>query len=404
MNNLENVVDEKYGFSFKEKWISLNSAEVGLFKKICDIFLKTWGNKFSEKYINEQIRNIIGRVLVDQNNAEKKIEKLIVELKEYDKKNTAYILIEGIILEGDKFKIGKCVFRNVSEELITELRCKSIHAFNAMFNSSINTKRDIIIDNKNSYVLVEFLAVADPQKTKELALIETRRVIDILRYTIAWTEEDHTNVMVGIAGELIDDRPCIPVFGHNGRICYKSSVQPKWKYPVRLNKEKIMSNRYVPLFNLLEKNELTDFEEAILTSIHWFSMSYEQREDENKLLNLMTSLEAFCKDGFEIRKTISETVALVTSDDVDNRKKIKKFIMDRYKERSKISHGERQVISNGNLTDIRTTTKIFINKMIKNMKNIKGRDDLLKEIDNLKLSGKTFDSMFMLQESYVENI
>src|SRR5262249_30994019 len=114
-------------------------------------------------------------------------------------------------------------------------------------------------------VCAEAKVVAEPERGEEIAIEETRRVIDVLRFSILLLDGDKGKKVIGLQGEACEDTRATVAFTPNDTIVnYTGSVV---FHPFQLTQQFVQAMREIGAFvlsDLLRKENLTEFEEVIL--------------------------------------------------------------------------------------------------------------------------------------------
>jgi hypothetical protein len=383
----------------------LSNELVDLFEEIVQIILKQqdWNEKFSEKYIETGVQSLIAKALRDGTLQTIPIHLSDFEssLNQYNKKQTVYVPIHGILMSIPSLTIGNINLKLIGNIEFTQLleRIENIvHSLKATQEEReafLNMERLMLEKNIRGHVCAEFTVIAEPTRAQERAEEEARRVLDLLRYSIHFLYSDSFQVYVGLQGEVIYTPRVVPVISADGRsFSIQQSISGSL-HPFEINQPNIDRMDKIGVFKLsklLTKKDraLTDFERTILRSVHWFASAQVQQEPENKFVNLITCLESFLtpRDGNPIGTAIAEAVAILLADTVDKRKRLKKKMLELYRLRSAVSHGGQKAILDSQLHILKTIAGLFLMLMIENIDGYQSREDLLDWIESKKLSAK----------------
>ncbi len=241
--------------------------------------------------------------------------------------------------------------------------------------------------------VAEFKVIAEPKRAKERALEETRRVIDVFRYSIPALYSEDKKVAVGIAGEEISALRLLPILSSDGLKFSVESDRIGMLFPFTINHE--MSQHFdrlgvQKLFDLLGKkySSLTSFDKCLLNSIHWFASFTSQLEPENQVLNLLMSLESLLtpKENNPIGTAIAEGVAWLIGDDTRTRKQIKKRVQELYRIRSGVAHGGKKTVQKSAIEDLTSICGNVLANLIPRHSEFANQKTLLGWIEEQKLS------------------
>lgn len=385
--------------------IELFGEDVNLHVKTIKIILKesNWSERFSEKYIENQLNKVILKVSKDKHskNAESYFEELINELTDYSDKLTVYIPLFGIKLVENAVQLG-----NVSLVKMTDVELSNLIAnFEKVVMLTTNTEKEkkLILDNGTKrikdhiegIVCAKFSVNAEAIRAKERGEDEARRIIDLFRYAIPVIYSDQLRVSVGLYGEVLPTVTKLsPIISNKGKIFSMryESTGPLQAFALSNENKEIMKEIGVfRLANVLRKhrNKLTDFERTLINGVHWFATSQTQNEIENKILNLIICLETFLvpRDGNPIGTFIAEGVAFILSKDLENRLLIKSKVKTFYNKRSKLSHGGSKDILESEYYELLLFVHQFVRIMIQRKDEFKSKNDLFIWIENEKLGG-----------------
>jgi hypothetical protein len=335
-----------------------------------------WGEKFSEEYLDKAIRRILVAILKEGNMeiTEHLFDTLCEEFYTYAQKQVVYIPVVGITLHTDTFPIGNIIFRKMTDAYVDELfeKFKNITLFTLspqQVKETHNEWTKQMLESLKGTVCAEFYIVAEPDRARERAEEEVRRVLDLLRYASSVIYRRELNVAVGLQGEVISAIRTIPILSLDEQVATLHSSRQGLLCPFELTFENVEKMKQIGIFKvakILEKpHKQTDYERTLLRGIHWFATSQMQVEGENELLNLITCLETFLADGKFITNTVAVGAAHLLATQLETRKVLKKILQDLYGMRSGVSHGGQKTILEQNLADLRAIAKELIFQMIK---------------------------------------
>lgn len=362
---------------------------------------ENWGDKFSEKYIKKELQTIIAKIIKSnekQKDAKDLLEKFIRSLVDYNQEWIALIPISGLLMKLDSIKLGKVTFYSISKEKIKNLHTK-IESIIMSTRNTAEEKKQIIqfsiecLSSIQNCICAEFRVIAEPDRALERAEEETRRVLDIIRYSIPSLYHDDQKVKVSLMGEIFNTVKCSPMISSDGKSFTLNNQMVGPLIPFELSDESIKQMERVgaiKLSDILAKSEkqIGEFERTLLHSVHWYSSSLTQCEIENQFLNLITCLETLLtpRDGNPIRTAIAEGVTILIETGVENRKVLKKKVQDLYSLRSAVSHGGRKEILESDVKELNKIVRMLIMIMIERKDEFKSQNELLSWIEVQKLS------------------
>jgi hypothetical protein len=331
-------------------------------------------HKFTESTLEAWILELLISAIIGKNKANilQELNSILDHIVKFSNEVIVYIPIEGLKLEFDNLKIGEITFKQISQSSFLEVAG--------------------VDGSQTDWLFAEFRAIAEPYRALERAQEEAEMAMDILRYALASLKGSKESYAIGIEGEIgkrISRYPIIDLASSSNNIFFleiKRGISN-----IIINLETILessgANEIVSILNL--GNESSDFEEAILRAVHWFSIAEKQLGNENKILAFITCLETFLTSeyGNSIRNTVAEGSAIILKRDLEERKYIKQRINEFYKHRSSISHGGgSKNILDSDITELKNFVQSFIQIMIKHRNDFKTRKDILEWIDDQKLS------------------
>lgn len=383
---------------------SLTDESVDTFDWIVREVLRKNNNieKFSEKFVQGKIEELITRILktkISVSFANKVYIQLMIELKSYDKEFRVLVPLSGIILEENKYSFGKITLLKGGPDTISKIS-SDIKEVMALSNNTNEEKeiffnkiyRNLLAKISNS-TISEFIVKAEPIRAKERALEETRRVLDVLRFSIPAIYHESQMVFISIYGESSRIVRTIPIISTDKKSFTMQTDIVGPKFPYQINKSNLKTLKKIGAIHFLEilKKDftiITNFESTILNTLHWFSNHTIESELENKLLNLITSLECLLtpRDGNPIGTAIAEGVAIILGEDLDQRKKIKKRVKQLYGIRSGVSHGGKKAVLESDLIELRNIVGAIIVKLANRIDDFTSQKDLLNWIEEKKLS------------------
>ena len=427
-------LDPKSFKNFRRMWfrrdisVFLDDTDIKEFNKAMDKIREDEFIRynFTEKFIESKLEEIISEAFkLPQNKREQFIKNELQQLKSYLKKeiNEWFFIvpIENLSVKR-KFSVGDVVFYKINRYRKRKLK---------------NLMEKIIKDNKNytkkqkkEFLKTQEKYIINPLEGVTCAEVKVRGVIDSAQQTVlhkirlalsilklySYYNDDSYKRYFGIVGEVIrhtdrviirypeDQKNINPLFEKVGYL---------FEYELDKNRIKFMKkNGFDKLNKILKKQNPTEFESRLLTSIYWFGKAmniqvthdkqaiYEKKKKKHENLEYFSIGERFLKlfislecllifdENEPITNNISERCALLLVKKYEDRKKIKNKIKDLYKLRSKIvHHGEVFIPKNDlvYLTDIVQAVIITLIKL-KDKFNFRTKEDLREYFERVKLS------------------
>ncbi len=364
--------------------------------------IKNYSEKFSEKFLTSECETMLVSLIKKEfevSEVERTLSEFLKKLDDFNQKYRVLIPLTGIQLQIGKLIAGNVTFVHGNDVFINEILSDveniilSTRHTDAEKQEFIRSESSQLKSNLAGKVVSEFIVCADQTRARERALDETRRAIDILKFSIPAIYSKGYNVNIGIHGDVIRDTLITTIISVD-----KKSFSDEYSIVGRLmdyelNDDTInllKQNKIDTMFEVLKKKYATstEIEKILLRSIHWYAEHISQSELESKLLNLIVALETLLtpRDGAPIAATIAENVALIFADNVENRKKIKKRVKELYRLRSAISHGGLKSIQEKDVDDLEYLCRCVITLIFEKAVKFNKQQDLLDWLDELKFS------------------
>lgn len=350
-----------------------------------------WRDKFSEKYIENTIRDLIFKIRDDMEmiKASSYFSQLIDDLSKYSEQHSVYIPLDNIVMDESEVELG-----NVLLMKMTDFRADRIIDEYKITESYLLQSYD---DLRNKVCAI-YNTIAEPERSEQRAEEETRRAIDLVHYsTIAIYPDDH-NITVGLRGEAFSVSRTTFVLQPNGdkhQVHHKRAGALHSFELVQPYIEKMESIGTFKISELLKKNHasLTSYERSLLRGIRWLSTSFTQFEKQSELLSLVTSLENIIpKNGQNITEATSKGAAIIVVKELikpeyqkREKESLEKWIRVIYDKRSTISHGGHVEVTDDELNTLKRIIFTIIKWMIKELGTFKNRKSLFQWTENQDL-------------------
>lgn len=235
---------------------------------------------------------------------------------------------------------------------------------------------------------------AEAKRAEEIALQKLQSVLDILRIMRPLLYREQSNVKIGLAEHsTFSLRVITQIRDDMSNANFNLQRLGAFEYFVlsEANLEKMDKLDIKYLLSLVDKDSFeNEVEEKIFQAIHWLSDAELQSETSNKILSLTTCLETFFsppKDsGLPISNTISESIALLSSEDREKRKANKKLIKNLYNIRSRVTHGSSLLVTERDIHNLREIAYWSLAFAIKNREKYKTLEDIRQVVEDLKMT------------------
>lgn len=301
-------------------------------------------------------------------------------------------------MEYGSLNIGKfrlvCLTERVVDEAIGQLRSRV----------NATTWSD---DGKNGYLVpiarelkelkdqvrLKHRVIAEAGRARQIAEEEARRILDLLIYVGgAQTGAVSGRTAVGLRGEVAGGSRAELSIQTNG-VGFRSSEQAVGPFfPAVLSPRHQVRLEQLGFFvvsGILNNVPPHDsFDDIILRALHWFASGITQSEAENALLNIITCLETFFGQGSAepIQTSVAEGVAFVLGADKEQRIGIKKLVKDVYATRSRLSHGGKRTVNDGQMSEVIQLAGTLLSRMIERRAEFSSKQQLLDWIEDRRLS------------------
>ncbi len=348
-----------------------------------------WGSQISEEFAHTQIIDLLKRLLgeASQSNRDRCFADFSASFFKSIARFAIFVPIFGIAMTSDSWKIGKIELGHVTPQVLDRW-------FGQLDPSIANMIYGCLQVGVYAISHVE----AEATKAKEMAFEETRRAIDLLRFSVTLRPDTaHGKVMIALEEEINlkpDNRliSIIPVDLSSFQVHWRNDSENHADWLITPELIQDLEGRGIGRLSLLLRkpySEVSDFEKSLLRSIHWFADCQFQFERENKLLSLITSIETLLtpRDGNPIGTAIAEAVALICATDLKDRKRVKSRVKELYKQRSAVSHGGHKAAMDSDLAELLALVQKLVLWMIGRLGQFKSTKDLFEWIEDQKLGG-----------------
>lgn len=361
-----------------------------------------WSKKFSEDYLQQRLVPILKSAQMNgAESAAPLLEQLVEVVETYSTERVVYVPVQGLVLSIDELAIGQIVLRTMEGEPFDRLMglvgSTITESDGGAQNDELLAYRQSRITEKlRGKVCAEFRTVAEPIRARELAEQETRRALELLTFANVALFPFHkqADTVMGLDGEHPTLMAWVAVTSATSFEDFTRRAPTSWTLPITASiLERFEQVGVLVLSDLLAlpDSQLTDLDRALLRAVHWFAAAQAQTEIENRLLNLITCLEALLgpKDGSPISSSIAEATALIVTQGYENRLRIKRAIIALYQSRSGISHGGKKSVSEAKIVELRAICANILTILISWRGRLKSRDDLLNWLEHERLSGES---------------
>lgn len=290
--------------------------------------------------------------------AERFVHELVEQLEAYSVERTIFVPVVGLNLLVDKLELGAVTFR-VFDDMDRSTVFTKLDEFSLNRPGDENIRKanlslkDRIEGELVGNVCAEYRVIAEPDRAWERAKEEIRRSTELINFaciSMVPPESPQADSTIGMAGETPRLGPWILGVADK-EVNTHHTVMPN-SMPVTIGETSLIGFDQIGVTKLSEflaraGGKTSEWEEALLRSVHWVAYARAQTERENQLLNLFTALEVLFTDRTAngITALLSESVALLIETDYTQRMELKSFISKMYGARSGISHGGNKTVT-----------------------------------------------------------
>lgn len=356
---------------------------------------KDFAKKFSAKYVEKKLKKLFAKLLTDKElDLLNELNQLSNELSAFNQENEIFLRIDGIHLN-DNLVLGKVRLIPGDDQLISYVNQKAENVIKATTNTedskeSIQQEIEKQCKSELQGGCVGVVKVnAEPIRAFEIAKEEVRRVIDLLRFSTKAIRPIREDIRIGLKGDH-------PKSTRQGFVISDSRFSAPIESvgsgaPFRIDQEVLERMKKIGVFSIssaLSKKQANNLEEALIRSIHWFSVSLTQNENSNAFLFLIVSLESLFKreNGNSIGGTVAESVAFLMSDNLEGRKQYISIVRDYYGKRSGVAHGGNKTVTDTELYTLINIVGTSIMIVIGKLDKFNTQKMLMGWIEEMKLS------------------
>lgn len=336
-----------------------------------------WGDRFSVRYLDKRLGTILVAVhRHGRDEAAKLLTELVAEQQTFATEQRVFVPVTGLVLTVPELVVGQVAFREgtpagvVAESEVGTYLAERVHA--------------------------EFRAVAEPIKAGELGTNATRRALEALTFAhVASAGDGHFgDAVLSVESEKMAPAAWVGVVSPTH--AYFEHRRTERSMPVLLSSDSLIALdayglRDVSELLIREKKDLSELEATILRAVHWLAVAQAQVEEDNRLLNLTTCLEALVgpldNKADPISGTMAEAVALLLGSGYEERKRMRAFIITQYGARSGISHGRTTDVTAADVRRLRDLVVKLILKLLAVREVVTERKELFAWLERTRWGG-----------------
>lgn len=232
----------------------------------------------------------------------------------------------------------------------------------------------------------------DVERAKAEAVQFSEPVIDFLQLIVAIWEHSSKRIRIIVGGDTLAQQPLRLVLAADGSAAYYDQ-KIAHNFRLELTGEHIdqMRNKgFGPMIDAIGKHapDRSDFERLLLASLHWLADAERQELPENKVTSYVTALEMFFSSprGEPITRDVSEGIALLLADSLEQRQQIRDRVKHLYGIRSGVSHRGQRAADDGTVLELKKLAINVLAKMSRLSWRFTSKDSIVTWIADLRLS------------------
>jgi hypothetical protein len=295
----------KYGIGIGSNAIRLIGDAARQYEAVCMMLQNegAWRDKFSKKYINKIVNQLLGRVHKDgkADKAHEYLDTVIADFDNYTIEHTVYLPVDGIAMMVDELTLGKLSLMNMAgkplhnyeQQVVTGIMQRPFpREGNEQFLAA--WRKDVLPLLRNKVVAI-YTSIAEPTRVQERAEEEWYQVVHILRYFIFLEYQKNWHMSIGLRGDVR--------YGVGQAIVIPSKYETFYKHetlksprPFVITQEVVDAMNQVGVFalaDMLNPEKATTFSDTLFTGIRWVANALIQDEPANEFLSLVSCLETF---------------------------------------------------------------------------------------------------------------
>ncbi|OKH44845.1 hypothetical protein NIES30_21700 [Phormidium tenue NIES-30] len=372
----ENIAKRIWNASRNSSDISTLNEETQVeYQNILSSLEQEWEDKLSRYEVVKKLNTLLEVGLSgNAGDVEEALSKEDQKYQNYNIKQTVYLPVKGMQFFDEQreksLEIGKVVFLAITSNRLAEIFDKKKTIIESTRHSEIEKVQ--LIEASRKYLTDNFAGkacslceiVAEPRKAEEIAVIETSKALEVLRYAIPAFPSLHIGklkVELGISGDTRGGKRIALLMSSSGSRSNWERSTTDFEITSK-TKEELRRVGVFELSSILLKSDAkrTPFEKTILRFLHWISESHIQTDLENQLLLLVIALETLLGSG---KQAIDFGAAMILEETKSHRKELKEKIGRICDIRNDIVHGSKSI--NIGEMDVLVLREVTMRLMIK---------------------------------------
>jgi Apea-like HEPN len=377
---------------------TLPRSENGALRPLVSTLMRSpgWTEKLSESFVSNQLLDLLGSCYATPDESDLRVRDWIAAMEDSVRRQTVYLPVTGIQLQGSPLEVGAVRLVQMTDELLAELLEQHVDAIQAADaleerKSRITARLKVDFDQVRGRCVSIMEVDAESGRAKERAIEETRLALEVLSFCLRPDRRRFERVP-RVQGE--PEGSYIPVLvlradggGFNRNL---DAAGPVVDLLVDEEARVAMESAGFAALQHMASAEfatLTDFQKALLRSVHWLVSSLDGSSNEERLLRLVTALECVLtpREGTPIGTAIAEAIALLLQESFEARKDIKKRAKNLYGKRSAVSHGGDKAASDDEVLWLEEVSFGLLQRLIRRHDEFDSRQDLFDYVEELKM-------------------
>jgi len=360
---------------------------------------EAWADRYSKKHLQQIFRGTLGQAYYEQLSEGDAIELLrlaAISLDEPPHEWVAYYPVEGVFFAGELAFANIRCFRMIDAEFENLVK-----TYQDGIDSTIGSDerkaqlREVWDRNVSQLCGLSCIEVrtsgGDDAFLREAADRALERATDLLQLTIDVTGASPRTVLRGnLLPQAVPPRVMFRIDGEAAQL-YNDLKHTHRANLSSENLEKLCDKGFGPVLDALSEPhaKLSKIQQALLNSMHWIADSRRQANRENRITSAVTAIEIFfVTDGnAPIAREVSEGVAWILGDNLEQRKHLRKLMSDLYGRRSKVSHVGLRNIDEGEEREVYRVAVSVLVQMCRLSATFKTQEEIRNWLADCRLSG-----------------
>ena len=323
------------------------------------------------------------------------VEQLCSRLEKRDERKLVLIPLQGIKLFGRYVDIGGFRLRKMDDEAVAEVVTLWFAAIDRTSNSPDQKVAAKKLGAKEletdllGVVCLEVPVSADLLQAEKVATERASVLLDLLRYGSSGLHHKSVNPGVGLKGDGVPGiyRRYILPLGESAATKSQFRTPPYGELLLDGSTLQVISDLGVNRLAVAFDRTASQFELALLRSVHWFAESRMQLRPEYEVVTLAVAIESALripgKEGHG-RNKLAEAVAVVLSEDALHQKELYDLARAALQQRGEVVHQGADDLEWEGLKKFRDVVKRFIATAIDSTDRFQTTTELLAWVDSQK--------------------